>query len=104
MKKFLVLPTMLILYCCFWYFVFPNIRLTIREGNETGMAVLNVGEGISVSVTRTYFGFLELPVSTSIGDVRAVHNAFFVILYVVLIAMIVFEYWNRRVRFINNTC
>ena len=71
----------------------------ISEGSKTGSGeVISIGQSIGVSVMRPYlFGIFYLPVYVEgIGDIGMIHDAFFILLFILAIALIIIEVKNRK--------
>ena len=102
-KKILIIP--LLFFAYIWMinalFINPSPKISQGGGQDApGAAVIGVGEGISVLVTRPYlFGIIRLPVYTNtVGYIGSLHTMFFYFLGILAVVFIVIEIINRRSR------
>ena len=101
MKEFLAIPILILFYIYFIGVIseinFQSIN-SPEKPNSSGATVINVGESISVSVTRPYlFGLIELPTYTSsLGNIGIYHDMFFIFIVILTIALIIKEIKNRK--------
>ena len=101
MKKFLIIPILIFVYI-FLINSLSNMSFqapVISEGSKTGSGeVINIGQNIGVSVMRPYlFGLFYLPVYIEgLGNIGMMHDAFFTLLFILVIALIIIEIKNRK--------
>ena len=103
MKKFLIIPILVILYI---YVIVPFISTISFQPTETkagaspGAEVIGLGESISVSVTRSYlFGLIRLPVYTNqFGYIGLYHDIFFYFIIILTVIFIIQEIKYKKKR------
>jgi hypothetical protein len=101
MKRFLAIPVLILAYI-FLIDVLSQMDFSDINSNEMiesgGMARVGFGQSISVYVTRPYlFGLIRLPVySENMGYIGDYHDAFFMFIFVLTIALIVTEFKHKK--------
>ena len=105
-KKFLIIPLLFFVYIWFINFlVSSNLSPSTSQAEKKdvpGAAVIGVGEGASVLVTRPYlFGIARLPVYTNVlGYIGSFHTMFFYFLGILTAVFIIIEWrsakWIKR--------
>lgn len=100
MKRLLVIPILIFVYI---FFVDVLSQMNFQETSyevykSTGAEILNIGQTIGVSVRRPYlFGLIYLPVYTeSLGYIGPYHDAFFIFIFILTIALILLEFKNSK--------
>jgi len=101
MKKFLVIPILIIIYI---FFVNTIVQMGIPSMSISGASksasgeVVRIGQAIDVSVRRPYFfGLIYLPVYIDgVGDIGIYHDTFFSIIFILTIALIIIEVKNNK--------
>jgi hypothetical protein len=101
MKKFLLIPILIIIYIFFVDFLSQMSfeSASFSEGSKSGTGeVLNIGQAIGVSVRRPYFfGLIYLPVYTEgLGNIGIYHDAFFTLIFILTAVLIIIEIKNRK--------
>ncbi|MBN2203095.1 MAG: hypothetical protein JW700_02845 [Candidatus Aenigmarchaeota archaeon] len=103
-KKFLLIPVLIILYVIFINFI-SQLTPSSAESEQSmsgGTAqTLGMGDSISVSVTRAYFfGFVRLPVySAMFGDISIMHDMFSYFIAILTVIFIIQEVkYNKKRR------
>ena len=97
--KYLIIPILLLLYLNFIDFILASAPGFLNAeqgqgGSAGGVQVIGVGFATSVSVTRLYFGAFRLPVYVAdIGDISGIHDTFFTILGIMMVAFLA---WDLR--------
>ena len=103
MKKFLVIPILIIAYVLIIEVlvntssqVTPSSTQSSTSSGST--AIIGVGESISISVTRAYlFGLIRLPTYTNtLGNIGAYHDGFFTLIFILTAILIIVEIKNRK--------
>lgn len=101
MKKLLI-PVILIFIYIFFINSITQMGFQTNEVSESSGGgpgeVINIGQSIGVSVTRPYFfGLITLPVFIDgIGNIGIYHDAFFTIVFILELALIIIEVKNRK--------
>jgi hypothetical protein len=101
MKKLLI-PVILIFVYMFLinYLSQTNFLPSIvsERLNSGAGEVVSIGQSVSVSVMRPYlFGLIYLPVYVEgLGDIGLIHDAFFTLIFILAIALIIIEVKNRK--------
>jgi len=101
MKKLLI-PVILIFVYIFFINSISQMSFQTGEVSESSGGgpgeVINIGQSIGVSVTRSYFfSLIILPVFIDgIGNIGIYHDAFFIFIFILAIALIIIEVKNRK--------
>lgn len=100
MKKFLIIPILIIAYIYFvnsMIQIAPQLMSSPTPGSGGGEA-LGFGETVGVSVERPYlFGLITLPVYTNaVGDISIYHEMFFYFIVIITIIFIIMEIRSRK--------
>ena len=101
MKKFLIIPILIIAYI---YFITVISTISFQSApNKTsggGGEVIGIGESISVSVTRPYFfGLVRLPTySSQLGYIGLYHDLFFYFIILLTVIFIIHEIKYKKKR------
>jgi hypothetical protein len=101
MKKFLAIPVLIFVYIFLIDILsqadFSGLSGTNISGGGPGETV-GFGQSVSVYVTRPYlFGLIRLPVySEGLGYMGDYHDAFFMFIFVLTIALIVTEFKHKK--------
>lgn len=101
MKRLLVIPVLIIAYIILISMISEmGLQESLFNVSSAGdsMQTVNIGQSIGVSVRRPFlFGLAYLPVySESLGYLGDVHNAFFVLVFILTIALIIQEFRNSK--------
>ena len=101
MKKFLIIPILIVAYIYFvnsMIQVVPQIISSPNLSPSGGAEVIGFGEAVGVMVTRPYlFGLIRLPVYTNtLGDISIYHEMFFYFIVILTIIFIIIEVKSRK--------
>ena len=101
MKKILIIPILIFIYIFFINSLSQTSFMPVSapEGAKSGGGeVINIGQSVGVSVMRPYFfGLIYLPVFIEgIGDIGVLNDAFFTVVFILAIALIIIEVKNRK--------
>jgi len=104
MKKFILIPILIIAYIYFINFTstmsLPSMQIgtTVSPPGGGGEAI-GVGESVSVTVTRQYlFGLVRLPVYNQFGNIALYHDIFFYFIIVLTVIFIIQEIKYKKKR------
>jgi hypothetical protein len=103
MKKFLIIPVLIIAYILFINYI-SQMALPASQAGQTmsggGVQTIGMGESISISVTRPYFfGMVRLPVYSAVfGEIGYMHDIFtyFIIALTVIFIIQEVKYNKKR--------
>lgn len=103
MKKFLLIPILIVAYVYFVMFITQVNFQTIPTDQidaPPGVQAIGMGDSVSISVTRLYFfGLVRLPVySASLGDIGGYHEAFFYFILALTVIFIIHEIKYKKKR------
>ena len=103
MKKFLLIPLLVIFYIFFVNFITqmtPPAGPVAQSSSGGGVQTIGIGDAISISVTRPYFfGMVRLPVySAAFGEIGWMHDIFtyFIIALTVIFIIQEVKYNKKR--------
>jgi hypothetical protein len=101
MKKLLI-PVILIFVYIFLINSLSQVSVQPASASEVSKSgsgeVVNIGQSVGVSVMRPYFfGLVYLPVYIEgLGDIGIIHDAFFTLIFILAIVLIIIEVKNRK--------
>jgi hypothetical protein len=99
-KKFLLIPILIFIYVNVAVDIIANLNpveiYTTTWITSGGLQPVGVGDAVGIMVTRPYlFGLIRLPVMTSfLGNIGWLHNAFFLFLGALTLIFVAIEYWT----------
>ena len=104
MKKFLIIPVLIVAYVFFINFITQMSPVASQSGQTASggtLQTIGMGDAISISVMRPYFfGMLMLPVySAAFGDIGYMHDIFTYFIIVLTVIFIIQEVkYNKKKR------
>jgi len=102
LKKFLTIPILIAIYFIFINLITSNNILSgstpSSSENPQGGLAIGMGQGISVSVTRSYlFGLIRLPIySSSFGDIGVIHDLFIYFIIALTGILVLMEVFKKK--------